>query len=420
MRIEACVRLACIGAFLLAMVGQAQEVSNSSDSTPHIVQSTLIAPGNPPFELKAVLREGRDPTPTGHVEMLWMAPNRWRRTIESDDFSQTLIVNGDSTFEQDSTDYFPVGLSTLVTAMVDPKPIIDAHRPDEQLLTKANGASSESGMLCFGKDGKLCLSSPNGLTEIVGMPGHSVTFTNYEKFKEMRVARVLIDTVGVGESQTARVTELKELKNPDAALFSVPQPTPIEQRVRSVVLQEADFRSLALATPEIIWPQVLDGRTSGTASFYVSLDRTGRVREVLPVHTDNERSNDSARNQIMRWKFKPALENGVAVQAQSVLTFALNTRAFGPPDFLSDAEARKLASNIVEPMIPPGAAPSGTIYTLRAAVDADGNLIEVIPAEGIPGLFEPCYQALRQWRFRPIMENGQPRPYRAEIQFRVP
>jgi hypothetical protein len=404
----------------LGVIAPAQQLSDRANPSPSIVQATLIAPGNPPFRLKAVITEGRDATPVGRVEMFWVAPDKWWRKIESDDFSQTLVVNGNMMLEQDSNDYFPVALNALVTAMVDPKPILDAHKPEDQLQTKANGASSESGMICFGVDKKLCINNPNGLTETVGTPGHSVTFTRYQEFKGMRVARLLTDTVGVGESHRVQITELRELKNPDESIFAVPQPTPKEKQIRSAVLPEAEFRSLALETHEIIWPQVLDGRTTGTAAFYISIDRSGKVREVFPVHTDNERSNDSARNQIMRWKLKPAVQGGAPVQAQSVLTFALDTRAWGPPSPLSDAEVRKLASNIVEPVIPPGIAPPGTTYILRAAVDSDGNLIEVIPAEGIPGLFQPCYQAIKQWRFSPILQDGEPRPYRAEIKFQVP
>lgn len=401
----------------LGTATSAQQVSAPSHSTPTVVQATLIAPGSLPFHIKAVITEGRDPDPVGHVEMYWVAPNRWRRTIEADNFSQTLVVNGDNVFERDSRDYFPLGLQTLVRAMVDPQPILDAHRPEDRLQTKANGGASESGTLMFG--GRLTVRSPYGLTESVGAPGHSVDFMKYENFKGKRVARILVNSVGAGESLRATVTELEEFKNRGDELFQITEPTPKEKQIHSVVLHETDFRSLATDKLEIVWPQVLDGATTGTSAFYVSVDRSGQVREALPLHTDNERSNDSARRQIMKWKFKPVMRDGGPVQAESILTFGLNTRAWGPAAPLSDAEARKLASNITEPMVPPGTAPAGTVYTLWAAIDSEGNIIEVIPAEGPPGLFGPCYQALLKWHFNPILENGEPRPYRAEIKFRI-
>lgn len=420
MRLRIYTSAACATLLGLGATAQAQQVSGSAASTPIVVQGTLIAPGNSPFQLEATFTEGNDPDPVGHIEMLWLAPDKWRRTIDADQFSQTLIVNGDKIFEQDSDDYFPVRLNALVTAMVDPKPILDAHRPEDRSSTRANGQSLESGVICFDPNKRMCVAGRNGLTEIVGTPGHSISFSRYLNFNGMRIAHLLTDTVGVGELLRAEITELKDLKDPDESLFAVAEPTPKEKQIRSVVLSDAEFHGLAINTLEIIWPQVLDGRTVGTAAFYISIDRTGRVREVRPVHTDNERSNDSARNQIMRWKFNPAVKDGFPVQAQSVLTFALNTRAFGPPGILSDAEVRKLVSNMVDPVFPQDIAPSGTKYSLWAAIDSDGNLIEAIAGDGPPPLWGPCYDAIRKWHFSPIMEDGQPRPYRAEIKFQVP
>ena len=128
----------------------------------------------------------------------------------------------------------------------------------------------------------------------------------------------------------------------------------------------------------------------------------GKVREVVPVSTANERTNESVCRQLMKWKFKPISKDGMPAQAESLLTFTLNTRAFGPTTPLSDIEVRKLASNTVEPVISPGTFPAGTTYTLRAAIDSDGRLIEVIAGNGPPKLYGPCYQAVSKWQFEKL------------------
>jgi hypothetical protein len=353
------------------------------------------------------------------VEMYWVASDKWRRTIESRGFSQTLIVNGNKVFEQDSDSYFPLGLETLVTAMVDPKPLLDAYRPGDTLLTKANGASDESGLICYDPGHKLCARSFIGLMETVGAAGHSVEFSSYQDFDGKRIARRLVYMVSVGDFLTAQITDLEEPRHPKKSLFAIRRPTPREKQIRSVTLEEAELRSLAVEKPEIIWPQVLDGAITGKASFYLAIDRQGKLREVLPLKTDNERSNDSAIRQILRWKFKAAVRDGHPVQAEGILTFDLNTRAWGPADTLSDAEARKLATNTVEPAIPAGMAPPGSVYKLWIAVDSDGVVIEKIKSEGPPQLFGPIDRALQQWHFSPILESGQPRPYRALLEFHI-
>ena len=224
--------------------------------------------------------------------MSWVAPDKWKRTIRAAEFSQTLIVDGDKIFEQDLDNYLPLAIQVLTTAMVDPGPIVAAFRRGDIAITKANGASDESGKVCFGK---VCVQQGNGLVETVAAPGRSVTFTGYHPFKHKRVAGQLFYQIDPGDSYQAHVTKLGKLTSDDAQ-FAIPEPTPKEKQIRCVVLAEADLRALALQPTEIIWPQVLeDNKISGETSYYVSVDRSGQVREILPLSISVERADDSAR-----------------------------------------------------------------------------------------------------------------------------
>lgn len=386
-----------------------------------VVQATLTEPGGTPFFLMAEITERADPNEHVNIEMSWVGPDKWRRTIKSQEFSQTLIVNGDKVFEQDSADYLPLGIHVLASAMVDPRTVIDALRPGDPVRTKANGKADESGKVCFDAAGKMCGVSRFGLTESVGGPGRSVDFLDYQKFKGKRVARQLIYRIDPGDTLQARVMTLGELNSRDEGQFSIPDPTPREKQIRSVIVPESDLRALALQPTEIIWPQVLeDNQTTGETSYYVSLDRSGAVREILPLSVAVERADDSARRQIMKWKFKPLLKDDVPVQIEAVLNFHFDTRAYGPAAPLTDEEVRKLATNIVEPVFPAGAAPSGSTFTEAVAVDAEGKLIESIALDGPHQLYQACSQAIGKWQFSPIVEDGKPRPYRAKITCRVP
>ena len=266
----------------------------------------------------------------------------------------------------------------------------------------------------------MCGVSRYGLTESLGGPGRSVDFMDYQKFKDKRVAHTLIHHLDAGDSLQAHINTLGEFKKNDDAKFSIAEPTPRQKQIRSVVVPEAELRDLALQSTEIIWPQVLeDQQTQGETSYYVSLDRSGQVREVFPLSVAIERADDSARRQIMRWKFKPLVKDGIPVQAEAVLNFHFNTRAFGPAEFLTDAEVRKLATNVVEPIYPAGAEP-GSTFSIRIAVDTEGDVIESMAVGGTQELFRPCSQAIGKWHFSPILEDGKPRPYRAQITCRVP
>lgn len=399
--------------FLTIPLGAAQE------APPAVVQAVLVATDSSPFHLSAGITERADFNEHIDLEWYWASPTKWKRTITSQNFSQTLIVNGDNVLEQASDDYVPIGLQALAAALVDPRPALQAWRPGDQLLTKANGAADESGRVCFNPQHTMCGVSRFGLTETIGAPGQFITFSDYRPFQGKRVARQVMYKIDQGDSLQARVTALEEMKIVDEKLFAIDQPTPKEKQLRVETFTQAQLAEQALRPMDIIWPQVLDGRTSGETSFFVSIDRTGQVRDILPLDVAIERANDSARRQIMRWRFKPLTKEGVLVQMEGVLKFQFNTRAYGPSEMLNDADARKLATNIAEPTFPPGAT-SGSSCAVRVAVDSDGGVIEQIAGDCAPGLFLTCSKAIGKWKFSPIQREGKFLPYRAEVVFRVP
>jgi hypothetical protein len=421
-----CVLIVAVLLWVMApMCGSAQEVSAGAMARPVIVQPVLIENGSSPFHLKAIITDKDDPESRTAVELFWASPEKYRRIIQSRDFSQTLIVNGSSVFEDDSEDYFPLDLQIVMTALVDPRPVLNAYQPGDLLFTKANGRSKDSGDVCRSENAcghtLLFWHAPLGLNEIVGSLGPEMQFTDYRDFKGRRVARLVFHRTGFGASGLeAVVTELSELKSVPKDFFEVRQSTSDNHRNHTVFFRPEQLRNFAEYAPEIIWPQTLDGAEKGIAVFHIAIDPTGEVRDVVPLRSDNERADESAARQIKAWKFKPVMDHDIPVEVETFLTVPINTRGYGPTTPLNDAEARALATNIVEPAIPGGTVPSGSIFTLRAAIDVEGRLIEVIGGQGEHKMYPFCYNALKQWQFSPVMENGKPRPYRAEISFRMP
>ncbi|HKN21941.1 MAG TPA: hypothetical protein VJX73_11020 [Terracidiphilus sp.] len=412
------IALCCVTAgFVIGLVAQVSQAQ--SPQSVAVVQGTLTAPGSAPFHLKAEITDDGDSSPMATMEMSWLDPNHWRREIRSEEFSQTMVVNGEKVFEQDSTEYFPLGLWSITTAMVDPAPILAKLGPADQIRTKANGLSSESGVSCFDASHRYCMSGPWGLEEFVGGAGHSIEFEEYRPFHGKRIARRLVYLVSAGDFMTARVMELQDLTQPSDDLFAVEHPTDPSNRVRVVTLDQAALMDLVTEKSAIIWPQVLDGKVTGKGSFYISIDTAGKIREIHPVRTDNERTNDPAIRQMMRWKFKPPVVDGIPAQVEGILTFDLNTREYGPKEVLADAEMRKMATSTAELDVPPGTVPPGSVKKVWVAVDADGYVIEWIAGDGPGGLSTQIVDAMKHWSFKPIYIDGKPMPYRGEIDFHV-
>src|SRR5215467_486000 len=113
-----------------------------------VEQVQLTSPGSSPFHLKAVVVETTNPASEykAEIEEYWISPEKWRRTISSPGFSQTLIANGDKTLEQNKGDYFPWWLNDLVTAIFDPVPMIDQLKKVNSQMQKPSG--SEHSTVC--------------------------------------------------------------------------------------------------------------------------------------------------------------------------------------------------------------------------------------------------------------------------------
>ena len=55
------------------------------------------------------------------------------------------------------------------------------------------------------------------------------------------------------------------------------------------------------------------------------------------------------------------------------------------------------------------------IVTLEAAIDEEGRVSNVTVLEGHPLLRAAAVEAVRQWRFTPTIQNGEPIPIIATI-----
>jgi hypothetical protein len=418
---------------LIAQVLLAVDKTSLGEVAEHAVgQSNLAAPGSAPFHLKATIVETTNPESDyrADIEEYWVSPDKWRRTIHSPEFSQVLVVNGDKTLEQNTGDYYPFWLHDLVKAIFDPLPMLEQLKKTNAGIAKPSGGEhstscsrfeskvgtppaqmSEFTVICF--EGR-------GLLESVVTPGYDAEFKEYRGFKGGQVARRIVNNPEPGTTLEARITELEELKNPDETLFTVQDSTPVAQRLQSIHVSDETLRSLSLNPPDIIWPTVRGGKTSGALSMYVSVDRTGHVREAWPLNSDNPNLDDSAREQVRKWVLKPAVVNGAPVQLEGILTFAFGAKVADAYPVLSDEEARKLATKIVEPVIPAGAAQPGTSFTVHILVGEDGTVHTVQNSNNVPtALFLAANVAFHQWRFRPYLRNGKPDVFTADITFHV-
>src|SRR5258708_2816294 len=176
-------------------------------------QSKLTLPGSKPFHFQAVIRETTGPNSDyqAKIEEYWVSPTEWKRTIESQEFSQTLVVNGDAVSEQDKGDYFPYWLKNFVTAMMDPLPMMSALKQSNVQIQKLQG--SEQSTTCANLHARvdrwvICFEGSHALIASVFTKGYAVQFKDFKKIADKRVARRISADPEPGTKLEARITEL--------------------------------------------------------------------------------------------------------------------------------------------------------------------------------------------------------------------
>ena len=316
-----------------------------------VAESQLTVPGEAPFHLKARIFEKTDRNNTDHdaeIEEFWVAPDKWRRTVKSHGFAEVLVINGGKVGAQLDGDYYPNWLRAIVNGLFDPGDAVQGIDLTKSHDT-ARGILNEQGMLIPAADSgsEVCrrfaflAGDPpvtnrvfstycfeNGRLESVAAPGYSVSYANYKKFADKQVARTIGEYLDPGTELEADVEVLDQLASPDEALFAVPASGP---PLQTLFVNEKTLRSLILDAPEIRWPPMVGERNYGVLSIYVCVDRAGHVRETYALNSDNPHMSQVAREQMLKWSFRPAVHNDTGVQIESVLTFGYQAPPFPNP-----------------------------------------------------------------------------------------
>jgi len=424
-------------------------------------QSALSGANAKPFHVKVHLFESTNPPSPyrAEIEEYWVSPQEWRRSIDTPEFKQTLIVKGDQISEQNTGDYYPLWLKGFITGIFDPVPNADQWSKLDAKITQITLPNGQRSDACARMKFKVGSDTVNndafanvcfdgaGLLKFVGSPGYSMEFHDYQRFGKKMVARRYQDDPEPGTELVANVLLLEELKKPDLTLFSIEQPTPPDHRLQSLVVSQATIEGAAEGQPALAWPSVQSGKTTGLLSMYVSVDRHGRVREAYPLNSDNAGLQDAARDQLLEWKLKPMAAKGVPIQAEAPLTFrfettlAINaaqstTQASSAPTSVSGTVpplAVRVSPGVLQgflvdhpiPVYPPEAKQNhiqGKVV-LALTIDKAGTTKDIrVLTSPDQTLTDSAIAAVSRWRYRPYQLNGSPIDIQStvEVNFKLP
>ncbi len=297
-------------------------------------ESTLVQPGSKPFHVRLEISQstGEPGNYAATVEETWVSPERWIRTVHAHDVSQLTVMNGSGLHVVTQGDYFPKWLRDFVTGLFTPVP--DPNRwnlskaPLEHIELPNGGRSSP----CQHAEFQLgdpplqqvnfatnCFQPSDGLLEIAQSPNYTIEFRNYAGFGKLKIARVLLEDAGGRVQLTGRVTELEEAKAVSAQAFDTPLNAEGMNPLASAILSTSELTSLAGGLPELPWPNPIPGH--GMLTAWVSIDRSGKVREAHSLNADESGIAATMSADLVGRQWKPYVKDGLAVQSEGAFVF---------------------------------------------------------------------------------------------------
>jgi TonB family protein len=177
-------------------------------------------------------------------------------------------------------------------------------------------------------------------------------------------------------------------------------------------------------------------RIQGTVMLQIVISKTGDVRD-MRLLSGHPMLAPAAIEAVKQWKYQPYMQDGEAIEfatnvrvnfrlpdggplgiVASVPTGAAEGTSGSMPSVddvlrISEAEIRQLRTEKVDPAYPPAAAQAhiqGTVV-LDVQVNASGDVENVRLYSGHPMLAKAAIEAVKQWKYRPYVKDGNDIPF---------
>jgi TonB family protein len=156
-----------------------------------------------------------------------------------------------------------------------------------------------------------------------------------------------------------------------------------------------------------------------TVAIDVTVSPEGRVKKTKAVSGKIDALKEAAEKTVRKWAFEPYLINGTAVPVRTEITLNFNNtldRYREPngdvPVHLDEKAAQGRVTKSVNTEYPSDARIGHIqgVVALRVIVGEDGRVHALHVVKGHPMLAAAAYNAVRQWEFKPYVENGKTLP----------
>jgi len=226
-----------------------------------------------------------------------------------------------------------------------------------------------------------------------------------------------------------------------------------------VWVSELVMRGLRTQNPTPIYPpEALQAKLQGLVILTLQINPSGNVDNVS-LMSGHPMLAPAAIEAAKQWKYKPYLLNGQPVEVETTVRLLFTvSRDQGYAGFVADAPldalpqsgiiggvisstapapppgtpapalphrirvssgvSTGLLKTKVNPIYPPEARDQHIqgVVVLQVKIDKDGNVYDVALISGHPLLAEAATDAVRQWKYRPYLLNGEPVEVETQVQ----
>ena len=244
----------------------------------------------------------------------------------------------------------------------------------------------------------------------------------------------------------AQMDETKRQLNTSAghgdllAQESAPPSPPAPAERKPVPVSAGVIQGLAISRPQPVYPD--DAKKAGVQGIVVLhaiISKAGTV-EQLQVVSGPEMLRASALDAVRQWTYKPYLLNGQPTEVETTINVNYTlvdpvppAEEQGPQDPGSASlTPRKVGGAVSAPTLAYQVSPQYTDQAKKAKLNGIVLLNLVVDAQGLPqnvrvvrgvgmGLDEKAIEAVKQYKFKPAMENGEPVPVQLnmEVNFKI-
>jgi TonB family protein len=433
MRLPLSLFFAALLAFMSALAQTPTPVARPLGDTLTIALQnlSLTTPGSHPFHVRMHIHDvttDSDLATQADIEEFWMSPVLWKRTIITAGLRQTTVVNETGAHVENTGEYFPLWIRGFVTALFDPVPNLASWNQPGAELRSVMLSSGHLSAPCviqqqrFGDNSQsiqasLCFFG-GGELSYVDTADYSMEFNLFAEFHKKHVPYLYMSHQQPGHVMVGKIEKLEDFNKPSAFFIASPEAQSFDS-LASIPLDQSQIKRLISVPPSINWPAVHRGKTDGAVTMFLSMDRTGKIREARVVTSDNRELNQTVLRFFKNQQCKVAASKGNPTQVVGALTVPFSTSSV-PGEASPEQSTSLILPAAVQsghkisgtnPNYPPDAKAqriSGSVY-LQALISKDGTVAKIgVIDSPSPILTKASMDAVRTWKYTPYLLDGVP------------